>query len=67
MKLFLIILLFLGTSCGTPKYYLVPTKDNPRVRVMKTKKEINEDIRKQKKELRDERRRKNENGERHSL
>ena len=67
MKLFVIILLFLGTSCVTPKYYSVPTKDNPRVRVMKTKREINEEIRKQKKELRDERRRKNENGERHGL
>ena len=55
MKLFLIILLFLGTSCGTPKYYLVPTKDNPRVRVMKTKREINQDIRLMKKELRDKR------------
>ena len=55
------------TSCYAPKYYAVPVDGNPRVRVMKTKKEINEEIRKQKKELRDERRRKNENGERHSL
>jgi hypothetical protein len=67
MKLFLIILLFLGTSCVTPKYYSVPTKDDPSIRVIKTKKEIKEEIHIIKKELRNERRRKNENGERHGL
>lgn len=61
MKLFLIILLFLGTSCVTPKYYLVPRTNNPKFKVMKTKKQINVDIRQIKKELRNERRRKNEN------
>jgi hypothetical protein len=62
MKLFLIILLFLGTSCVTPKYYSVPTKDDPSIHVMRTKKEIKKDIHTIKKELRNERRRKNENG-----
>lgn len=62
MKLFVTILLFLGTSCVTPKYYSVPTKDDPTVRIMRTKKEIKKDIHTIKKELKYERRRKNENG-----
>lgn len=53
--------MFLGTSCVTPKYYLVPRTNNPKFKVMKTKKQINVDIRQIKKELRNERRRKNEN------
>ena len=43
------------TSCVVPKYYSVPTKDDPSIRVMKTKKEIKEEIHIIKKELRDNR------------
>ena len=57
-----LLLLLVMTSCYAPKYYSVPTKDNPSVRVMKTKKEIKQDIHIIKKELKNERRRKNENG-----
>ena len=43
------------TSCYAPKYYLVPLKGDPNVKVMKTKQEIKKDIRLMKKELRDKR------------
>ena len=43
------------TSCCAPKYYLVPLKGDPNVKVMKTKQEIKKDIRLMKKELRDKR------------
>jgi len=43
------------TSCYAPKYYLVPLKGHPNVKVMKTKQEIKKDIHLMKKQLRDKR------------
>lgn len=55
MKILLSLLIMVMTSCYAPKYYLVPLKGDPNVKVMKTKQEIKKDIRLMKKELRDKR------------